>query len=124
MTRKWQMTEVFRGPVKFGYNADTSTRDITIYTHTTGSSILFDMSLDKMIMTNAELEISAKNTSTLALDAGGWCDIGYLNAVAVGGTPDTGAVRILKGTNDKWFLACHVGSGSYKYVAIATTSTV
>lgn len=58
MTEKFRRTSVFRGPVKFGYDADTASRDITIYGATASSSWLFDMSLDKLILEGTDLELN------------------------------------------------------------------
>lgn len=71
----------------------------------------------------AALKIDQDATAALALDANGWCDIGYTEA-AVSGTPATGAIRICKATDEaKFFLAVHTGSGTMKYIGITSSTT-
>jgi len=71
----------------------------------------------------AGLKITQDATSALALDANGWCDIGYEAAATPTGVPPTGSVRTIY-ANSKWFLAVATdGSGTFQYVELAATST-
>jgi hypothetical protein len=53
--RRWKLTEVFEGPVIFGADADTGSRDMTFYGATTGSKIVIDTSEDEMYIDGMDL---------------------------------------------------------------------
>lgn len=118
MTRRWRMKEVFRGTVDFGYDGDDSSRDVTLYGHTSGAKAVWDASEN-------ELQITAV-TGSDGLDVDGWSNLGYLTTGDSGftGTPDVGSVRVVQnaGTGEL-FLAVHTGSGTVKYVQFATATT-
>jgi len=53
--RRWKHQEHFEGPVTFGADADTTSRDITFYGQTTGSQVVFDMSADEVYLDGMDL---------------------------------------------------------------------
>jgi len=68
------------------------------------------------------LKLDTDASDYLALDANGWCDIGYSTSNPSSSSVPTGAIRVLY-VNSKHFIAIHTGSGTYKYVEIASTTT-
>lgn len=71
----------------------------------------------------AGLKITQDATSALALDANGWCDIGYEAAASPTGTPPTGSVKILFANAKWWWVVDTDGAGTLRYVQLSATST-
>lgn len=69
------------------------------------------------------LQIQQDATSALALDANGWCDIGYEAAASPTGTPPTGSVKILYANSRWWWVVDTDGGGTLRYVELSATST-
>lgn len=116
-TRRWRLKEVMRGPVDFGYDGDSSSRDVTFYGSTSGAKMVWDTSED-------ELTITAPSGED-GIDIDGAANIGYVQSATLTGyttTPDTGSIRVVEGTANNLWLAGYTTLG-WRYVGLTTTTT-
>lgn len=121
MWDKFRRKTIFRGQVQFGYDADTSSRDITLYGHTTAATMLWDASADQLIFAASSIKVTPP-TDVLAADLVGYTNLGYTTTEPASSTIAGGAVRVFKDTTN-WYLAVHTTSaGTWKFMAFDLTT--
>lgn len=117
------------------FDADLGVVDVDLYG--TAAAININRNMTSGVSNAAIMTIKQDHTSddmpclrldqdasgAFALEANGWCDLGYEVAAAPSGTPDAGAARIIK-AGSKFFIAVAADdSGTMKYLEISSSST-